>query len=114
MPQQKVAREPPQRKLNKSPPFVLQISRILASSRELVASSAMLLSHIRLHFGGGIAGAMDTCELADFGCQAAIDADLVEWNYGKYKGRLTSEILADNPDWELSRRATRTASRLNT
>ena len=57
---------------------------------------------------------MDTCELAGFGCQAAIDADLVEWNYGKYEGRLTSEILADNPDWELSRRATRTASRLNT
>src|SRR5437016_7469582 len=44
-----------------------------------------------------------TCELAGFGSSCAIDADLVEWNYGKYEGRLTTEILAERPDWQLFR-----------
>src|SRR5437016_4451030 len=47
--------------------------------------------------------AMRTCELAGFGSAAAIDADLVEWNYGKYEGRLTADILAERPGWELFR-----------
>jgi len=44
-----------------------------------------------------------TCELAGFGSSCAMDADLVEWNYGKYEGRLTTEILAERPDWQLFR-----------
>jgi probable phosphoglycerate mutase len=47
--------------------------------------------------------AVRTCELAGFGSAAAIDADLVEWNYGMYEGRLTADILAERPDWELFR-----------
>jgi broad specificity phosphatase PhoE len=47
--------------------------------------------------------AMRTCELAGFGPAAAIDADLVEWNYGKYEGRRTADILAERPDWQLFR-----------
>ena len=39
--------------------------------------------------------AMRTCELAGFGLVAQIDRDLVEWNYGEYEGRQTSEILAE-------------------
>ena len=47
--------------------------------------------------------AMRTCELAGFGLVAQIDRDLVEWNYGEYEGRQTSEILAERPDWQLFR-----------
>ena len=44
-----------------------------------------------------------TCELAGFGGQAEVDPDLVEWNYGKYEGRLTSDILKERPGWQLFR-----------
>jgi probable phosphoglycerate mutase len=44
-----------------------------------------------------------TCELAGFGDRAEVDADLVEWNYGRYEGLTTAEILKVNPDWQLFR-----------
>ena len=44
-----------------------------------------------------------TCDLAGFGAAAAIDRDLVEWNYGEYEGRRTGEIRAERPDWQLFR-----------
>jgi len=44
-----------------------------------------------------------TCELAGFGVAAAVEADLVEWNYGKYEGVTTAEIRAGRPDWDLFR-----------
>jgi broad specificity phosphatase PhoE len=44
-----------------------------------------------------------TCELAGFGSEAAIEPDLIEWNYGAYEGRRTVEIHAENPDWQLFR-----------
>jgi len=44
-----------------------------------------------------------TCELAGFGSVAHLDRDLVEWNYGEYEGRLTADILAERPEWELFR-----------
>jgi len=44
-----------------------------------------------------------TCELAGFGTVAEIDSDLVEWNYGRYEGRTSPEILAERPDWDLFR-----------
>jgi len=44
-----------------------------------------------------------TCEIAGFGAVAEKDADLVEWNYGKYEGRRTVEIHAESPDWQLFR-----------
>ena len=47
--------------------------------------------------------AIRTCELAGFGSSAAIDTDLIEWNYGKYEGRRTSDILAERPGWLLFR-----------
>jgi probable phosphoglycerate mutase len=47
--------------------------------------------------------AMRTCELAGFASVAQIDRDLLEWNYGEYEGRLTADILAERPDWELFR-----------
>ena len=47
--------------------------------------------------------ARHTCELAGFGTEAEIVADLVEWNYGEYEGRRTVEIRAERPDWQLFR-----------
>lgn len=44
-----------------------------------------------------------TCDLAGFGAVAAVDRDLVEWNYGQYEGLRTAEILAINPGWRLFR-----------
>jgi broad specificity phosphatase PhoE len=44
-----------------------------------------------------------TCELAGFGAVAAIDPDLVEWNYGEYEGVRTADILAKRPGWQLFR-----------
>ena len=44
-----------------------------------------------------------TCELAGFGSVAKLDPDLLEWNYGDYEGRKSSEILADRPGWLLFR-----------
>ena len=47
--------------------------------------------------------AMRTCELAGFGSAAHIDRDLVEWDYGEYEGRVTADILAERPGWQLFR-----------
>ncbi len=44
-----------------------------------------------------------TCELAGFGERAEVDPDLVEWNYGDYEGKKTSEIRQVRPDWQLFR-----------
>jgi broad specificity phosphatase PhoE len=44
-----------------------------------------------------------TCELAGFGEAAKVDPDLLEWNYGDYEGRKTSDILAERPGWLLFR-----------
>jgi probable phosphoglycerate mutase len=44
-----------------------------------------------------------TCEIAGFGAEARIDADLLEWDYGSYEGRTTAEIRRDRPDWFLFR-----------
>jgi broad specificity phosphatase PhoE len=54
-------------------------------------------------FSSPLQRALRTCELAGFGPVAEIDPDLVEWDYGEYEGRLTSEILAQRPDWRLFR-----------
>ena len=44
-----------------------------------------------------------TCELAGFGTVAEIDPDLVEWDYGKYEGLTSTQILRERPDWQLFR-----------
>src|SRR5947209_8146212 len=44
-----------------------------------------------------------TCELAGFGAVAAVDPDLVEWNYGDYEGKTSAEIHTTRPGWELFR-----------
>lgn len=45
--------------------------------------------------------ARETCDLAGLGPGAALDPDLVEWDYGAYEGVTTSEIRVERPGWEL-------------
>ena len=47
--------------------------------------------------------ASKTCELAGFGGIARVDPDLVEWDYGRFEGMLTRDILKERPGWELFR-----------
>jgi len=47
--------------------------------------------------------AIRTCQLAGFGAMAEVDEDLVEWDYGRYEGMRSAEILADRSDWQLFR-----------
>jgi broad specificity phosphatase PhoE len=47
--------------------------------------------------------ASKTCELGGFGATAQLDPDLVEWDYGRFEGMLTKNILKQQPGWELFR-----------
>jgi broad specificity phosphatase PhoE len=44
-----------------------------------------------------------TCEMSGFSAGAITDADLVEWDYGKYEGLTSAEIHRLNPGWDLFR-----------
>src|SRR5580704_14643922 len=44
-----------------------------------------------------------TCELAGFGSVAEVERDLVEWDYGKYEGLTSRQVLQQRPDWDLFR-----------
>src|SRR5262245_39596675 len=54
-------------------------------------------------FSSPLQRAHRTCELAGFCAGAEINLDLLEWDYGLYEGKRTSEILAQRPGWELFR-----------
>ena len=43
--------------------------------------------------------AQETCQLAGFGEQAEVDANLVEWNYGEYEGLTPKQIHEKSPGW---------------
>jgi broad specificity phosphatase PhoE len=47
--------------------------------------------------------AVKTCALAGFGGGAEVDHDLIEWDYGRLEGTLTSEVQKERPGWELYR-----------
>src|SRR5260370_18297317 len=44
--------------------------------------------------------ASKTCELAGFGAGAEVDPDLIEWDYGRFEGKLTSGVLKEWPGSE--------------
>jgi len=54
-------------------------------------------------FTSPLARARRTCELAGLGAAAKVDPDLLEWNYGDYEGRKTTEIVSERPSWLLFR-----------
>ena len=60
------------------------------------------LSFVKV-FSSPLQRTMRTCELAGFGSVAQVDRGLVEWDYGDYEGRLTVDILAERPGWQLFR-----------
>ena len=45
--------------------------------------------------------ALRTCELAGFADRTALEADLMEWDYGEYEGQTSTEIMAVAPGWRL-------------
>jgi probable phosphoglycerate mutase len=47
--------------------------------------------------------AAKTCVLAGFSDSAETDDNLLEWDYGRFEGKLTLEILNEHPGWELFR-----------
>jgi broad specificity phosphatase PhoE len=47
--------------------------------------------------------ASKTCELAGFGAKPEVDPDLIEWDYGRFEGQRTSDVLKEWPGWELYR-----------
>ena len=47
--------------------------------------------------------AIRTCENWPGSEAYEIDRDLLEWNYGEYEGRLTADIHAECPGWQLFR-----------
>jgi len=47
--------------------------------------------------------ARQTCELACFGSDAHVRAELTEWDYGRYEGLTTEQIHRQAPDWNLWR-----------
>lgn len=42
-----------------------------------------------------------TAALAGFGDRIEIDEDLVEWDYGEYEGRTTTDIRTEAPGWTI-------------
>jgi broad specificity phosphatase PhoE len=44
-----------------------------------------------------------TCELAGFAAGAEVNRDLIEWDYGGFEGKRTSDVLRERPGWELYR-----------
>lgn len=54
-------------------------------------------------FSSPLQRAFRTCELAGYGGVATVDADLVEWDYGRFEGKLSAEIQSERPGWKLFR-----------
>src|SRR4029453_4464658 len=51
--------------------------------------------------------AAETCRLAGFGDVAVAKDELMEWDYGEYEGRTTSEIRSERPGGTLGREGVR-------
>jgi len=47
--------------------------------------------------------AAKTCAFAGFAEVAEVEPDLVEWDYGRFEGKLTRQILKERPGWEMFR-----------
>jgi broad specificity phosphatase PhoE len=48
-----------------------------------------------------LARARETCQLAGQAASAAVDPDLMEWDYGVYEGRTSADIRKEVPGWTI-------------
>jgi broad specificity phosphatase PhoE len=73
--------------------------------REQARSVASRLAGVpfALVLSSPLSRAFETALLAGFGDQVEPDPDLVEWDYGMYEGRTTSEIRSLAPGWSIWR-----------
>ena len=70
------------------------------NARQLAEILPPIFAHI---FTSPLKRAAKTCELAGFAANAEISLDLLEWDYGLYEGKLTTDIDKTRPGWELFR-----------
>jgi broad specificity phosphatase PhoE len=56
-----------------------------------------------LVFTSPLQRASRTCALAGFGSSAEVDGNLIEWDYGRFEGKETGDVLKERPGWELYR-----------
>jgi broad specificity phosphatase PhoE len=61
---------------------------------------ALSFAHV---FTSPLQRAAKTCALAGFGAVADVDNDLLEWDYGRFEGKRTSDVHKERPGWELYR-----------
>ncbi len=75
---------------------------LTASGREKAAAVGRYLKGCRfdLVLVSPLQRARDTCRLAGYE-NALVDPDLMEWDYGDYEGRTTSQIQSGRPGWSL-------------
>jgi broad specificity phosphatase PhoE len=59
--------------------------------------------HFALALTSPLSRAVESCRLAGLGEVAQERVDLMEWDYGAYEGRTTTEIREERPDWTLWR-----------
>jgi len=59
--------------------------------------------HFALVLTSPLGRALETCRLAGFGDRAVQRDELMEWDYGAYEGRTTSEVREERPGWTLWR-----------
>ena len=73
-----------------------------AGERAAAALAERLVGFSAAAFASNLRRASRTAELAGFP-DAAVDADLAEWDYGDYEGLTTAEIRDKKPGWDLFR-----------
>jgi probable phosphoglycerate mutase len=59
--------------------------------------------HFALVLSSPLQRALETCRLAGYGATVQVRPELMEWDYGRYEGRTSQQIVAENPDWSLWR-----------
>lgn len=73
--------------------------------REVAGRIAPLLADVQFKaiLSSPLVRAQETCKLTGLGERAAIDPDLVEWNYGEYEGLTPKQIHGKARHWLLFR-----------
>jgi broad specificity phosphatase PhoE len=68
-----------------------------------IVGAALRNRHFAAVWTSPLSRAAETCRLAGFGDVAVPRHELMEWDYGEYEGRTTTEIRRERPGWTLWR-----------